>query len=77
MRVSAQAFAIFLWLVAAFVFIERWVSYLWNGQTGNGWVLLAILVGNLASVGSLAGLGAVIHLLGEIRDQFASATRPR
>jgi hypothetical protein len=70
MRVSARGFAIFLWIVAVFVFVERWATYLVNGQTGNGWLLLGILAGNLASVGSLAGLGAMVYLLGEIRDQF-------
>ncbi len=70
MRVSARGFAILLWLIAAFVLIVQWVRYLANGSSGNGWLLLGLLAVNLMYVGALAGLGAIVHLLGEIRDQL-------
>ena len=66
MKVSAAAFAIAVWAAAAFIFVVQLFRIL--GTPGvTGMVVVGVIALNLVYVGALAGLGAIIALLGEIR----------
>ena len=70
MRVSAGLFAIVLWAIAAFILIVE-VARILTFSNANGWLLVGTIAINLLYVGAIAGLGAIVALLGEIRDQQA------
>jgi len=70
MKVSASVFAIALWAVAAFVFVVQLVRIL-GSASANASLMIGVIAINLVYVAAIAGLGAIIAVLGDIREQLS------
>lgn len=75
MTFSAVGFAKSLWIAAAMLVFAEWIPVLTMTYPANGpgeplrvMMILQTLGLNIQTGGILAALGAVVYLLGEIRD---------
>lgn len=75
MKLSAVGLAKALWIAAAVLVIAEWIPVLtmsypvnYPGQPLRYMMILQTLGLNVQTGGVLAALGAVVYLLGEIRD---------
>lgn len=81
MKLPARKFAGALWIGAAIVMISLWgdiaiMTYIGNVSAGQYALELVfvIFVGTIANAGLLVAFGAVIYVLGEVRDRMIGST---
>ena len=75
MKLSAHKFAIAVWIGAAFIVVSEWLFYFPSIDltTTPSIEQFISMVGRSALYGGgLAALGAIVQLLGEIRDQLTA-----
>jgi hypothetical protein len=77
MRLSARLFAQAFWLLAGLLFVlEIAVYFPMQSSSVSGTIFSRLFLATVANtfvyVAGLAGFGAIIHLLGEIRDAVMS-----
>ncbi len=77
MKLDAQKFARALWILAGVLIVAQqvaeylpWVEFPNQQQHLDLRVVLAMLGNSILYAGGIVALGAIIHLLGEIRDRL-------
>jgi hypothetical protein len=72
MKLNTSKFAVALWIAAAMLVATQLFAdfYLRSSPIDNVGNVLLFLLSSLFTPAILAALGAVVHLLGEIRDRL-------